>query len=395
MGTDWHEARAIAHACATALPAGRVALDAAAGLVLAEDLRALVALPPFDASAMDGWAVCGDGPWRVVGEVLAGDVASVQLRDGDAVVTATGAAVPVGATSVLPLEQGHLAAASSDPHTGDLLSGATERGRHVRSAGEEAAVGEVLLARGTVLSPAALGLAAGAGHDSVLVHPRATVRAVVTGSELVDHGLPSAARIRDAVGPLLRAAVPGLAAVSVRVDVVPDDRDRLRAALTEAAPDTSAPTRADVVLVSGSSSAGPADHLATVLRELDADVLVDGVDVRPGHPQLLARLPDGTWVLGLPGNPLAALVALVTLAEPLLAALAGRPLPELARATWRGEPSTAATTRLVPITLTGGAAHPTGHAGSAMLRGAAVADHLAVVPPGCAAGQGVEVVALP
>lgn len=381
MGTSWHEARAIAHAAASPLPAVRVGLDHAAGHVLAEDLRALVALPPFDASAMDGWAVCGDGPWRVVGEVLAGDVAFGQLRDGEAVVTATGAAVPLGTTSVLPLEQGQVAAASSDPHTGDLLTGATERGRHVRAAGEEAAAGEVLLAHGIVLPPAALGLAAAAGHDSVLVHPRATVRAVVTGSELVDHGLPSGGRIRDAVGPLLRAAVPGLLAV----DVLPDDRDRLRAALTGA----------DVVLVSGSSSAGPADHLATVLRELDADVLVDGVDVRPGHPQLLARLPDGTWVVGLPGNPLAALVALVTVAEPLLAALAGRPLPELGEATWRGEPSTAATTRLVPVTLTGGDAHPTGHAGSAMLRGAAVADHLAVVPPGCAAGQPVEVVALP
>lgn len=373
MGTSWHEARALAHGAASPLAAERVGLDRAAGLVLAEELRALVALPPFDASAMDGWAVCGQGPWQVIGEVLAGDVATTALRAGEAVVTATGAAVPAGTTAVLPVEIGTV----SDGR----LHGSTRPGLHVRPAGEEVREGELLLAHGAVLTPAALGLAAAAGHDVVLVHPRPGVRAVVTGSELVAEGLPARGRIRDAVGPLLRASVPGL----VRVDVVPDDRDRLQSALTGA----------DVVLVSGSSSAGPADHLAAVLRELDATVVVDGVDVRPGHPQLLARLPDGTWVVGLPGNPLAALVALVTLAQPLLASLAGRPPADLARARWDGEASTATTTRLVPVVVADGEAVPTGWAGSGMLRGAAVADALAVIRPGCATGQPVEVVPLP
>ncbi len=374
----WAEARALSYDTAKPLPPVTVAVADAAGLVLADDLWSLVALPPFDVSAMDGWAVRGVGPWRVVGAVLAGARWSAPLVVGEAVEIATGAAVPDGADAVLPLEVGMV--------VGSDLAGESTPGRHIRRAGEEVASRTLLLAAGTVLTPAAVGLAAAVGHDQLLVHPRARVAGVVTGSELMAAGLPRGGRIRDAVGPMLAGAVPSLGGVVVSGVLVPDDREALRAAL-------SAP--ADVILTSGSSSAGPADHLSSVLAELGGAVLVDGVDVRPGHPQLLARLPSGTWVIGLPGNPLAALVALVTLAGPLLARLSGRPLPALDTAVLGGDPGPAATTRLVPVRLVDGLAVPTGHAGSAMLRGAAGADALAVIPPSATAGVRVEVVGLP
>jgi molybdopterin molybdotransferase len=139
---------------------------------------------------------------------------------------------------------------------------------------------------------------------------------------------------------------------------------------------------ADLLLVSGASGPGPADHLRAVLAAVGARLLVDGVACRPGHPQTLAVLPDGTPVVGLPGNPLAALVAFLTLAGPAMAGLRGDPLPELPVAPARGLDPHPVDHRIVPVRLRDGVAEPVGHAGAAMLRGAAVADRLAVLAPG-------------
>jgi molybdopterin molybdotransferase len=381
VGMSWAEARALAYDCAEPLPPVDVAVADCSGLVLARDVVARVPVPAFDVSAMDGWAVRGAGPWRVTGSLLAGDVAATPLGEGEACAVATGAAVPGGTEAVLPLELGAVA--------DGLLEGACDPGRHVRRTGEEVAQGTLLLASGTVVTPAGAGLAAAVGHDALLVHPRPVVAAVVTGSELLATGLPGGGRVRDAVGPLLAGAVPGLGGLLRSTTLVPDDRELLLRALA---------VPADVVLTSGSSSVGPADHLSGVLAELGADVLVDGVDVRPGHPQLLARLPSGSWVVGLPGNPLAALVALVTLAGPLLARLAGLPAPVLSTGVLAGDPGAGSSLRLVPVSRDRSSPPrlvPTGHGGSAMLRGAAVADALAVVPAGCTTGDLVELVPLP
>ncbi|GGO64310.1 molybdopterin-binding protein [Nonomuraea cavernae] len=150
----------------------------------------------------------------------------------------------------------------------------------------------------------------------------------------------------------------------------------------------------EVVVVCGASSRGPADHLRAVLADLGAETLVDGVAVRPGHPQLLARLPGGPLVAGLPGNPYAALGAALTLLVPVLDRLTG---------TERGRESAALAgpvrahqhdTRLVAVRRTGGGAVPVGHDRPGSLWGAALADALAVVPPGWD-GERVELLDLP
>lgn len=333
--------------------------------MLAEDVEALCDLPAFDASAMDGWAVCGTGPWRIVGQLLAGQAPAGGLDDGEALWVATGAPVPAGTSGVLQLEHGTV--------VGDQLWGDVAPGRHVRRRGEELHGGEVVVPAGSVLSPAAIGLAAAVGHDHLLVVPRPAVALLVTGSELQTSGLPSGGRVRDALGPALPALVERLGGDHAGTGHLADGDDELFAALTDVS--------ADVVLVSGSSSVGRADSLGRVLRRLDAAVLVDGVDVRPGHPMLLARLPGGPWLVGLPGNPLAALASLLTLGGPLVGALAGLAPMALPRADGRALDRVEAT-RLVPVRLVDGRAVPTGHDGSAMLRGAAVADALAVVEPG-------------
>lgn len=378
--TTWPEARSAAHACAPPLKPVRVPLTDATGRVLAEDLISLCALPPFDGAAMDGWAVCGPGPWTVVGRVLAGDPPPpVVLQPGEAVEVATGAVVPDGTEGVLPYEDG-------SAH-GPLLGGAHPGRRHVRRAGEECPKGELLLPAGTRLVPAALGLAAAAGHDEVLVHPAPRVVAVVTGSELLDSGLPSAGRIRDAVGPLLGPALTAYGATVVSLTHVPDRRADLLAAVRDAA--------ADVVVTSGASSIGPMDHLSGVLAELQARIVVNGVAVRPGHPQLLAVLPDGRVVVGLPGNPLAALSGIVTLLAPLLAGLQGAAEPPLASSVARDPLPAGDAHQLLPVHLDRDGVRLTGHGGSAMLRGAALADAFAVVPPHRSVRTGGRVDLLP
>ncbi|WP_343944676.1 molybdopterin molybdotransferase MoeA, partial [Pseudonocardia zijingensis] len=354
----WDAAREVAHAAATALPACEVALADAGGTVLAAPLVAAGDHPPVPRSAMDGYAVCGAPPWTVV-EAAA---RPATLAEGAACPVVTGAPLPVGTTSVLTDEDA--------VRDGVLLRGAAPRGHHIRPAAEECVAGEAVLPAGTLVTPAVLGLAAALGHDALLVRPLPRVAALVTGNELVGSGRPGPGQVRDAIGPML----PGLLArAGARPDIAPvalrDDRELLRSALV-----TAARGAADLVLVSGSSAAGPADHLRAVLTDLHADLLVDGVRCRPGHPQALARV-DGTLVVGLPGNPLAALAAFLTVAVPALAGLRGEPLPALmAVPVPGGLPRHPLHTRLVPVAVGPAGAVPVGHGGSAMLRDAAAAD---------------------
>ncbi|GAA1178789.1 molybdopterin molybdotransferase MoeA [Pseudonocardia alaniniphila] len=366
----WDAARERAHAAGQPLPARSVPLASAVGTVLAAPVVAPANVPPVDRSAMDGYAVCGSAPWTIVGRIDVDGVPSVHLRDGEACAVVTGTAVPSGTTAVLPDEDAVL--------DGHLLAGALRPGANVRRAGEECSAGEELLPAGTLVRPAVLGLVATLGLGRLPVRPRPRVAAIITGNELVTEGAPGPGRVRDAIGPML----PGLLA-RAGADAMPDVRlPDSRALLLEAL----AGTDADLVLISGSSSAGPADHLRPALDALDAELLVDGVSCRPGHPQALAQLPDGRLVVGLPGNPFAALVAFLTLALPAITAMRGEPLPALVAAPVPGGlPRHAMSTRLVPVLVGPQGAVPVGHAGSAMLRGAAVADALAVIDPGPAA----------
>ena len=377
--TGWAQARQRAYDAAVPLPPRLRPLDDCGGTVLAAPLVARTSLPPYDVSAMDGYAVAGPAPWRLVGEVLAGVTWDVPLARGTAIGIATGARLPDGTSAVLQVEHAQV-------HDG-LLSGEVETGRHVRRAGEECTQGELLLPAGSAVTAAVLGLAAACGHDALAVHPRPRVAAVVTGDELLRDGLPREGRVRDALGPQLPLLVAAQGADLVERVHLRDDEALLRKAVEAA--------EADVVVVTGATSVGPADHTRAVLEELDAVLLVDGVACRPGHPQLLARLPDDRFVVGLPGNPLAALVAALTVLGPLLARLGGR-APQSGRGLLaervRAVPGD---TRLVPVRLDGLSAHPVRHTGSGMLRGAALADALAVVPPGPDLEPGAEVELLP
>lgn len=397
----WDQARQVARTAAAPLPVVAARLDEALGCVLAEPLRALTDLPAFDTAAMDGWAVAGRGPWRLADDVLAGDEPT-QLPDGHAARIGTGAVLPHGADAVLRAERGQLERSGGGVRLWalDELTGLVDdaarpaRGTDIRPRGEECRRDDPLVPAGATVTPAILGLAAAAGYDTLPVVRTPVVAVLVLGDELLERGLPRPGRVRDALGPLVPAWVASLGARGNPPVRVPDTRQALVDEIDDAA--------ADIVVTTGSTARGPVDHLHEVLRSVGARWLVDGVAVRPGHPMLLAKLPDGRFVLGLPGNPLAAVSALVTLAAPLLAGLRGDPDGDLRTAVAAtltddvtGHP---ADTRLWPVALESGGvvprARPLRYAGPAMLRSLALADGLAVVPPGGGAG-GTDVRVLP
>ncbi|WP_433165284.1 molybdopterin molybdotransferase MoeA [Kribbella sp. CA-247076] len=338
--------------------------------VLASPLVSPVAVPPVDRSAMDGYAVRGPGPWRLVGHVAATSRTPPELAEGEACSITTGAAVPAGATSVVRDEDARL--------TGQLLHGPGEPGRHIRRAGEECAAGEQLLPAGVLVDPPVLGVAASVGLNRLTVVPQPRVAAIVTGDELVHRGPSGPGRVRDAIGPMLPGLITRAGAVALPVTHLPDDRTALVDALLAA--------DGELILVSGSSASGPADHLRPALSAIGAQLIIDGVACRPGHPQALARFADGRLVVGLPGNPFAALAAFLTLGVAVIRRMRGLSLPALTVAPVPGGlPCHPRSTRLVHVRVTAQGAVPLGHGGSAMLRGVAAADALAVVDPGPAA----------
>ncbi|MFJ8225819.1 molybdopterin molybdotransferase MoeA [Streptomyces griseus] len=421
---SWDRARAVAARAGRAAPLAtiRLPLDRALGHVLAEALGALTDLPSFDTSAMDGWAVAGPGPWafEAGAGILAGRGPAAALPDGTAVRIATGARVPPDTTAVIRSEHAHADEAKGLLHTRRSVAA----GQDIRPRGQECRAGEQLVPAGTVVTPAVLGLAAAAGYDALPAVPRPRVDVLVLGDELLASGLPHDGLIRDALGPMLGPWLRALGAEVSPPRRLGDDAAALRDALTA--------SDADLIVTTGGTAAGPVDHVHPVLEALGAELLVDGVAVRPGHPMLLARLPapgtprgrsressqehpqgpperqsrdvpDGPYLVGLPGNPLAAVSGLLTLAEPLLAGIAGRPAQDayraLVHAEVHGHPHD---TRLVPVVhragRPGGRDHvaPLRYNGPAMLRGIAAADGLAVVEPGgVRSGTEVEILDLP
>jgi len=389
--TPWPEARATAARAARAVARGAhrapvsVRLDDALGLTLAAPLDALTDLPSFDTSAMDGWVVAGPGPWTVRDEgVLAGHAEPARLTDGEAARIATGARIPPDTTAVLRSEHGRIDDKGHLHATRDVV-----HGQDIRPRGQECRSGDQLLPAGAFVTPAVLGLAAAAGYDTLAAVPRPRVEVLVLGDELLTEGAPRDGLIRDALGPMLPPWLRALGAEVTAVRRLGDSAEALHRAVTGSS--------ADVIVTTGGTAAGPVDHVHPVLERIGAELLVDGVKVRPGHPMLLARTKENQHLVGLPGNPLAAVSGLLTLAEPLLRTLAARPAPEPYTLPLRDEAhGHPYDTRLIPVVLRGDSAIPLHYNGPAMLRGIAAADALAVVPPGGArAGQEAELLDLP
>ena len=312
----------------TARAAVAVPLAEALGLVLATDIVAPLSLPGFDNSAMDGYAVMADdvagasadAPVRlpVAEDIPAGRTDPLTLAPGTAHRIMTGAPLPSGATTVVPVE-----ATNGAIDIVEIRSG-TAPGQHIRRAGEDVSTGTTVLTAGQVLTPAALGLAAALGLGTCDVVPRQRVLVMSTGSELVAPGTPlQPGQIYESNAVMLAAAVRDAGAEVSTVAMTSDDIDTFRAALHRHAAD------ADLIITTGGVSAGAYE---VVKDSLGDEVEFVKVAMQPGMPQGAGRVA-GTPIITLPGNPVSALVSFeVFIREPLRAAM-GLPHPGRTRRT--------------------------------------------------------------
>lgn len=391
-GTGWSEARQLAFDVPAPLPPVSVPLALASGRTLARDVTAQQNLPHYSSSAMDGWAINGSGPWTLSEQ-------RHTLSPGHANTIATGGLVPPGATSILRKESGQV----MQDADGKLLLALNDRAQHgepqvsqhIRHAGEEAAAGEVLIPAGTILNPAHIALAAVAGHDELQIDAKPLVAIVLTGAEVVSAGIPAPGQVRDTFGPQLGTVISLLGGIPDNPHRIGDTYDEWLSALGN--PEAFPGEQPDVIITTGGTGPSGTDHLRRVVAALGGRLLLDGIAMRPGHPAVLAELPDGRFVVGLPGNPLAAMMALTTLVEPLLAALGNRSLRAVGEAISGADVDPDRDrTRLIPCRIIHGLAFPIPHTGSGMMRGLAWADGIIVVPPGGAlAGETVPVLHLP
>lgn len=298
-----------------------LALLEAHGAVLAEGVSADEPVPRFDNSAMDGYAVVASsvGPGaalEVVDEAAAGSPAQAQVRPGVAVRIMTGAPIPDGADAVVPVEQ-------AEEEDGKVVLHVQARpGDHVRRAGEDVAPGDAVLAAGTRLQAAAIGMLASLGRDRVRVHPRPRVAVLSTGDELVQPGTALApGQLYDSNSFMLTALAREAGAACYRLPIVGDDRAELEDAFEGAL------SRADVLVTSGGVSAGRYDLVKEVLADM-GDITFTRVAMKPGMPQAFgfADRDPGSPVpcFGLPGNPVSAFVSWEVFVRPALRKLQGR-----------------------------------------------------------------------
>jgi molybdopterin molybdotransferase len=306
-----------------ALPPYDQPLLEALGLPICENIVAAMDLPSFDNSAMDGYAVCFADvaeatPERpaflpVVGEVAAGRASIYAMTPGTAVKIMTGAPVPVGADSIVPIEW-------TDQGTATVsITKAPTLGQHVRRKGEDVATGDVILTDGTLLGPRQIGLLASVGRSQVRARPRPRVVIMSTGSELREPGT-SLGRdsIYDANSHMLAAAVRAAGGIAYRVGIVPDDPQTFADTLSDQL------VRADIVVTSGGVSKGDYDVVKDVLSGVGT-VAFGEVAMQPGKPQGFGFVgEDRTPIFTLPGNPVSAFVSFEAFVLPALRKMMGR-----------------------------------------------------------------------
>ncbi len=384
------------------LPGEHVALDDALGRVLAADVASADAVPPFDNSAMDGYAVRaedtgGAGPdapvaLRVVDESRAGAPAGRTAGPGEAIAISTGATMPPGCDGIVRLEDADLRGGSI------IVSSPVEPGRDLRHAGDDVMAGDVVLGRGTVLGPSELGVLAAVGRSGVPCARRPRIAVLTTGDELVGPGGDlGPGKIRDAnahsVPALARTAGADLGAVAHTGDDAEATREAIAGLLD-----------ADVAVVCGGVSVGEHDHVRSAFAELGVEEVFWGLALRPGKPTWFGVTGDASLAFGLPGNPVSAVVTFILLVRPALLALAGAS-PERYRTTavldspYSKHPGRAHFVRVRLETRDDGwHARPTKEQASHVLTSMLGADAFAIVPTergDVEAGERVEIELLP
>jgi molybdopterin molybdotransferase len=302
----------------------RLALDAAVGRILAEDIKATFDYPPFDYSAMDGFAVRSTDTLEateedpvaleIIGEIAAGQFVERELPPKRAYKIFTGAPIPPGADAVVEIEKVDV----RGNHV--YVCNPVEEGANIRKRGEYARLGDTVVERGEELKPGHIGVAAAFGYTMVKVYRRPKVGILSTGSEIVEPGEPllKPGQIYNTNSHSLKAALESHGAMAVNLGNLPDDYDRLKEFMLRHM------SEFDVFITTGGVSMGEKDYVQFLVKELGVDVKFHGWLVKPGKPLLFGTY-DGEkrLFIGLPGNPVSVLVNFYIFVYPLLRKLQG------------------------------------------------------------------------
>jgi len=380
---------------ARTLSAEDVALSESLHRILSESVTAPINLPPFDNSAMDGFAIAGESDsFQVIGTIAAGDRSLSKIRPGEAIRIMTGAPIPNGTYAVVPFEEW--------PITKPILPGT-----HIRRAGEDVSAGSRLFDAGEKITPRTIALLAALGLDRFRVFRKPRVAILSTGSELVEMGTPlRPGQIYNSNGPAIAAALKEMGIEARTIGVAADTEDALKGRIQD-----SPLQEIDVLLTVGGVSAGDFDLVPKVLKDLGADIIFHKVSIKPGKPLLYATLVGAgsprpgaetapLQIFGLPGNPVSALMVFDRFVRPALLKMMGAekilrtPHEAVAAEPMKGAVGKEVYLRGVVTSENGRfVARSAGAQGSAMLRSLARANAVLIVPAsklGIAAGESLS-----
>jgi len=362
-------------------PAVEMPLVEATGLVLAEDVASDVSMPPFDKSAMDGYAVRSEdvretpAELELIEKIPAGSVPQRKVGKGQCSKIMTGAPVPEGADAVVIVED-------TEPSGSRVrVLRPVSKGKNICFLGEDLKDGDAVFKAGTRIGPSEAAVLASVGKARVKVYPRPTAAVLATGNEVVDvTESPGPGRIRNANSYSMAARLAEMGIRAELLGIARDDEKAMREAVERG-------LRSDVLLISGAVSVGDWDLVPRVLRDAGVSLIFEKIAVKPGKPTVFGR-GNGTWVFGVPGNPVSTVVMMELVVVPALRLMMGwtDPSPQSWEAVLEGSLSHKADRRShKPVHLRfedGWKATPAEYHGSADIVGFARANAVAVIPAG-------------
>jgi molybdopterin molybdotransferase len=376
----------------------RVPILDAQGRVLAEEIVSDIDIPPFDNSAMDGYAVRSDDVFAaapstpvlltVIGSVAAGYVSGLRVEPGTTIRIMTGAPLPDGADAIVPYEE----TSDFDRPKGQRLEEpaseievrkAVEAGAHVRPAGEDVHKGELVMAAGRVIRAQEIGVLASLGHEAILVHRRPRVAILATGDELLEIHEPLVpGKIRNSNEYTNSALVERTGGIPLRLGIARDTAEELTSKIRQGLEQG-----ADLFLTSGGVSVGDYDVVKDVLGT-EGKMQFWQVRMKPGKPLAFGLLPGGVPLIGLPGNPVSAMVSFEQFARPAILKMLGRTHWDkpTVQATLEEPVSNSGRRGFIRVVVRrrgeGYSARTTGEQGSGVLTSMAKANGLAIIPEG-------------
>ncbi len=388
----------------SSLPVKMAPLADCDGLVTVTEIYSDESIPPFDNTAVDGFALnfnavqSGTREFEILGTIAAGDVGDIPITASSAVRIMTGAPLPPGADCVLMVEDSSVSERNGKSYL--AFRKALSRYENVRESGSDIKKGQLLFAPNTELSPGHLGVLASLGIHEVSIFPRARVGVLSTGSELTNEAGPLLpGQIRDSNRPTLASLVREMGAVPIDMGTIPDDPKKLREAFLDAS------SRCDVILSSGGVSVGDFDYTKQILDELsDGTMSWMQIAIKPAKPFAFGLI-GSTPVFGLPGNPVSSAVSFELLARPAIRKMMGHlklfrtPVRAISEADLRRRPDEKIHFMRVTAKLeSDGRVHiePKSEQSSHLLYSMANSNALAIVPdgPGYKSGDEVETLVL-